>query len=570
MESGKRFTILSLAGLCLLVFLQPAATNPYAGRDLWQTLPPGQWTYAPPTQRQPTQQTQTQKQPKTQPVYGSWPGQQRPNYAQQTYYPAQHEKPYIESEVTQKNPYVQQGVILKLSVVSRHNLLTAKPRVPESDHYILQHLEGPTTYSRTHKGKREIVSDYFYELTPLRAGALAISGFRVTGEAEQVSGYNRSKIPFDVTSKESVELQIRESNPNSMPWLPLEQLTLQVDLPTSYKAAAGKPLPVKVELTALGQGGNQLPSLEQQLKSEAFRVYREHSEVSTTLNKNNKKTKGRRVETFILVPQYGGDLKLPELSINWWNTRSNMPQRTSFPLQPIAVSGNRQTSNFFADDEESSLFPAGTSSAFWIPLSIVFGVIFGYWMAVWISHRRKGDTQISPLQPLVTFLQRPMRQMAPAFSPLKEKLRTAGHAFNPIARWHRWRRHLVGMLPLSVRFWFCVRFVDEESDPEIWGYTLRFLANKHMGLPINAPFSVIGKHILAFHPKAEPKKIHELIHQLEESIYGHHSLDFESWKAAFKHEIRPSMRLIPRSWSNRERAPDSDLPTLNPDRLLSR
>ncbi|MCU7811440.1 MAG: hypothetical protein KZQ77_09400, partial [Candidatus Thiodiazotropha sp. (ex Notomyrtea botanica)] len=186
------------------------------------------------------------------------------------------------------------------------------------------------------------------------------------------------------------------------------------------------------------------------------------------------------------------------------------------------------------------------------------------------SHRRKGDTQISPLQPLVTFLQRPMRQMGPAFSPLKEKLRTAGHAFNPIARWHRWRRHLVGMLPLSVRFWFCVRFVDEESDPEIWGYTLRFLANKHMGLPINAPFSVIGKHILAFHPKAEPKKIHELIHQLEESVYGHHSLDFESWKAAFKHEIRPSMRLIPRSRSNKKRVPDSGLPTLNPDRLLSR
>jgi hypothetical protein len=127
------------------------------------------------------------------------------------------------------------------------------------------------------------------------------------------------------------------------------------------------------------------------------------------------------------------------------------------------------------------------------------------------------------------------------------------------------------MLPLSVRFYFCVRFVDEEDDPEIWGYTLRFLANKHLGLPINAPYSSIGRHILDFHPKAEPQKIHRLIHQLEESIYGHQKLDFTRWKTAFKHEIRPSLgRRVPLRRGNAEQRDDaSALPRLNPDHLLS-
>ncbi|MEJ2693868.1 MAG: hypothetical protein P8166_12645, partial [Candidatus Thiodiazotropha sp.] len=119
-----------------------------------------------------------------------------------------------------------------------------------------------------------------------------------------------------------------------------------------------------------------------------------------------------------------------------------------------------------------------------------------------------------------------------------------------------------------VRFYYCVRFVDEERDPEIWGYTLRFLANKHLGLPLNAPFSVIGKHILGFHPKAEPQKIRHLIHELEESVYGHRDLDFERWKEAFKHQIRPSLHLWPRRRADRQKDMQSSLPKLNPDHLV--
>ncbi len=554
----------TLTWLIAMAWNLAAGANPYPGYAPLPSQAPGQWSYAPPNQRQTGTPSPILPSPQSRTPYG-WPVQQQPAYGQQNYYQTQTEKPYLESELSLRNPYVQQGVILKLSVVSQDNLLTAVPDMPQSDGFMLQLLEGPTTYSRNRKGKREIVNDFFYELTPLRAGELQLPALHVTGEEQQTSGYNRANRPFDVTSEAPLSLQIKEANPQSQPWLPLEQLNLKVSLPEGIKPAAGKPLPLTVELEAVGMGGSQLPSLEQQLKTEAFRVYRERSEVTTSLSRNSHKIVGRRIETFTLVPQYGGDLSLPELRILWWNTRSEMAQRTSFPLQPIAVSGAARSSGFFAANDEHSLFPTGASSAFWIPLAVVFGVIFGYWLAIWLSHRRKGDSQAaSPLQPLIAFLQRPMSQMAPAFSPLRDKLRTTGRILNPITRWHRWRRHLVGMLPLSVRFWFCVRFVDEENDPEVWGFTLRFLANKHLGLPINAPFSVIGKHILDFHPKAEPQKIRGLIHELEESVYGHHQIDFERWKEAFKHEIRPSLRLWPRLTVGTRRDRQALLPGLNP------
>lgn len=559
MASGKRYAGAALAAALLLSALQPAwSANPYAGRDLWQPPQQGQWTFPPSRQPQAATPVQNQTYYPPQPAYGGWPG-----YAQQPYYQTQAAAPYVESELSLQRPYVQQSVILKLSVISQNNLLTANPQIPQSDAFMAQLMEGPTTYTRTRGGKREIVNDFFYELTPMRAGNLELPAIHITGEEAQSGGYGGGQRTFDVATSQPLTLHIREANPASTPWLPLEQLTLKVGLPSAHKAAAGKPMHMTVELDAQGAGGNQLPSLEAQLKSDAFRVYREQSEVTTRLDRNRNRIVGSRLESFTLVPQYGGDLKLPELRVNWWNTRSDMAQRTSFPLQPIAVSGASKPSGLFASDEQSSLFMSGSSAAFWIPLSVVFGIIFGYWLAIWIAHRRKGG-HTSPLQPLVSFLQRPMHQMAPAFSPLKERLRTTGRILNPVTRWQRWRRHLVGMLPLSVRFHYCVRFVDEERDPEVWGYTLRFLANKHLGLPINAPYSVIGKHILEFHPKADPHKIRALIHELEESVYGHHGLDFERWKEAFKHEIRPSLRLWPRRSGRKHALPKALLPGLNP------
>jgi hypothetical protein len=532
----------------------PLSANPYSGHSPWQ------WRYTPPAGQQTTPPANQQ----TIPSYQPWQTLQQPGYQRQQQTTAQATKPYLETELSLTTPYVQQAVVLRLSVVSQQNLTKATPHIPQNDHYMVRLLEGPKAYSRKHKGKREIVNDFFYQLTPLKAGSLELSQIRVSGEWEQVSAYSRNKIPFDAGSNTPLKLEIGEANPDLKPWLPLEHLGLVVIVPSAYQASAGKPLPLKIELTALGLGGNQLPSLEQQLKSDAFRVYREESRFSTSLNTDNQKITGKRTETFILVPQYGGDLNLPALHINWWNTRSGMAQRTSFPLQPIAVSGSHGYKSLIPSDEEHTLFPAGSASAFWIPLAIVFGIIFGYWIAVWVSHKHKGDSPHSPLEPLVAFLQRPMRKMAPAFSPLKQKLLTAGRSINPVDRWHRWRRHLVGMLPLSVRFWFCVRFVDEEEDPEVWGFTLRFLANKHMGLPLNAPFSTIGKHILAFHPKAKPEVIHRLIHELEESIYGHHEIDFKAWKAEFKHEIRPSLRLWPKSLLAARSSTRFPLQELNP------
>jgi uncharacterized protein YneF (UPF0154 family) len=385
----------------------------------------------------------------------------------------------------------------------------------------------------------------------------------VVGELEDRSSYGGRNTEFDVSSDRQLVLNATPADPASKPWLPLEQLTLSSRLPDNVRAVAGQPITLTIEMNATGASGNQLPSLERQLESELFRVYRERTRTTTKLSRNGKSILGRRVESFTLVPQYGGDLHLPELRLAWWNTRNNMAQHVSVPVKPLSVSGGSRHSGLF-DDDGGSFFPGASSAAFWIPLSVVFGVLFGYWLAVWISNKRKEEAPPPAFPMLTEALKKPFIQMAPAFSPLGQRLRATTACLNPLTRWQKLRRRLIGVLPLSIRFWFCVRCVDEEQDPDVWGYTLRFLAGKHLDMPPRAPFADIAESIIGFHPKANPRRVRELLHDLDQSVYGHKNLDFEAWKKEFKSQIRPAVRWLPRRHVETDSKQGVKLPDLNP------
>jgi hypothetical protein len=497
------------------------------------------------------------------PYSGGWPMPQQPGYGQNTYYTAGAEPPRLEVKIAGKSPYVQENLLLWLDLYSQQNLKTATPQFPQTDTLVFQKIEGPSVATTTHKGSQQILTRFIYQITPLRPGRIEIPPIHVTGEQESGTGYGPPS-EFDAVSSGNLVLNVKPADPSSSPWLPLEQLNLKSQLQEKLKAVAGKPLSLTIEMNAVGASGNLLPSLERQLQNDAFRVYRDKTRTSTSLNRKGDNIIGRRIDTYTLVPQYGGDLHLPDLRISWWNTQNDTPQYTSVPIKPIEVSGSGfRGDGVFGLTETSTLFPAGSPAAFWIPVSVIFGVIFGYWLAVWISNRRKKEIPIPAFAPLTNAMKRPFKYMAPAFAPLGEKFRATRAVLNPVNRWQKLRRQAIGMLPLSIRFWFCVRFVEEENDPEVWGYTLRFLANKHLNLPARAPFSDIGNRILQFHPKADPIKVRKLVHDLDQSLYGHQELDFEKWKAEFKHEIRPRLRLYP-SFAAKQPGRRQRLPELNP------
>ena len=274
-----------------------------------------------------------------------WPGQYQPPYGRQ---PARRtgRPPRLELELSDHQPYVQENVLLRLRVISSENLATATPELPNSNDVLLRKLEGPKASSRTGaQGGREIVNEFVYTLTPLRAGTIEVPPLRVTGTLSGNGfGYGRAgNRRFEAVGAESIRLQVRPAMVSVRPWLPLQDLSLKASLDGDERVEQGKPVTLTLELDAVGATGDQLPSLEPLLRSPDFRVYREQTLNEDQLSQDGRRLEGRRTEYFTLVPRADGRLQLPEIRLAWWNVATGAREYASLPIHRLRDGGTGRT-----------------------------------------------------------------------------------------------------------------------------------------------------------------------------------------------------------------------------------
>ena len=290
-----------------------------------------------------------------------------------------------------------------------------------------------------------------------------------------------------------------------------------------------------------------------------------------------------RKEFYTLVPQHGGELKLPPLRLAWWNVSSETVQYASVPTRPLVGSGGLFGGYDFHLPDGTFVL-AGSSSVFWVPVAAIFGLLAGYWLAIWMRGKRGDEQEPSPLAPLWLRLRvfggALWRLLSPALGRMREPLSDAGtrmgpalvemgrqagrqlSKLSPAPYLRRLNELLVQALPRSLRFWFCVRSLRNESEPERWSLSLKARGCKHLGLSPQAPLSKLGDGLIAHHPGADPARVEPLLHHLDAAIYAQHELDFEHWKRSFAQEVRP--RLLSRR--RRLKAKRGGLPQLNPVR----
>lgn len=131
---------------------------------------------------------------------------------------------------------------------------------------------------------------------------------------------------------------------------------------------------------------------------------------------------------------------------------------------------------------------------------------------------------------------------------------------SPIRRLQKIRQLLIRALPHSFRLWFCVRLVENEEDPMDWSYMLRFLANKHLDIPVQQSLPMVGRQLAQIHRGTSEAAMVILMKELDSSLYGGTELDFEVWKKKFRRQLRPSLNFRKGLASKRE----PRLPPLNP------
>jgi len=458
--------------------------------------------------------------------------------------------PVVEVETSGEVFYEQQNIVSTVRVVSSGNLKTLTPVIPRIEGAILEQVDGPVASTRGWNGSRKIVNEYHFKLTPLRSGEIVIPAIKFTGThvsnrqwngapGMPVSGTNnRFSIAFD---KPQI-LQVLPADPTVTPWLPLNDLKLRMHMPDNGPAKEGVPFTLTLELTARGALGTQLPSLEQQLKSNGFRAYRDSVTTSNGISRVGTQLLGSRKETYTIIPLQDGWIRLPGIQVAWWDVDTATPRLAGLPGQDAAAAAAGNRSGVVAGGEQD-LFPV----YFWTPLLIIMGLIIGYWLGAWGRTRlllRSAGAWLSATG------QRSMQHTVAASKQL-----------SPFLYLNKLSMGVAGIMPKRVKLWLCIRCIESEDRPEVWCTQFRSRICNHLDISRYSPITAIAEKIIEAQPLAEPARVRALVQSMDNAIYGAGTLDFTAWKKEFRHQLRPRLLRHRRSRLRRARRV---LPALNP------
>ncbi|MEA3411067.1 MAG: hypothetical protein U9R74_05950 [Pseudomonadota bacterium] len=453
--------------------------------------------------------------------------------------------PRVEQELADSTAYIHQALVYTVRVVSDQNLKTLKPIVSHTGGIVWEKLEGPLTSMRIRNGKSEIINEYRYVLTPIASGAVTVEPIRFTGTLAAAGRWPGARqgqpgARFDVTSGNALELNVLPAEPGVVPWLPLRGLKLEGKIEDEASVAEGKPLNLLLKLKAVGAPGSRLPSLEHLLQGQGYEVYRESVSTEQSLVNEGQTLIGVRSENYTLVPNQAGGMQLPEIRIGWFNVDTGLKEESVLPVTRMVALGTGGVRGV----------SGGSLPPVWIPFLIILVGSILYWVSLALRGSRFGQRVY---QGIASPVRRVSARAVTVFRAVSDKLR-------PRRLMHNVQRRLVVLVPKPLRLWYCLRCIDDETDPAEWCQAFRFIASKHVGISDQLTSHGLMQCVIDNHPGAHASAIWQLTHQLEGAMYGEEPLDFEQWKVDFKRELRP-MRFL--KLEGRRTAPKG-LPALNP------
>ncbi len=482
-----------------------------------------------------------------------WPAPHASSWGQAA--PPTARAPRLELELSERQPYVQENILLRLKVVSDQNLATATPELPTSSDLLLHKLADAKVSTRTGQdGRREILNEFTYALIPLRAGNLSLPALRVTGEfAADAYGIGRGQ-RYDVSGGEGTLLQVRPALSTIQPWLPLRDLSLKASLDGGDDLQAGEPVSLVLELNAIGAGGNQLPSLEPYLESSDFRVYREQTLTEAKVSADGQRVEGQRAEYYTLVPQASGRLRLPEIRLPWWNVATSSREWASLPAELTggAIAVGRARGAGFQDEGPGWI---------WLTLGGLLLLLLGYGGGLWYRDRLAASLDREALGARIG------REARAAAGAARRRLIQARDRLHPAPALRRLSQALQSLLPASSQFLACLRAANQEQDPAVWAQRFQVEACRHLhaGASINQRGTLPGLagQVQRLRPGADPEQLVRLLRQLDGALYGGQDIDFRRWKKEFARQVGRAQGLF-RARGRRLRLERPSLPELNP------
>ena len=246
---------------------------------------------------------------------------------------------FVDAEATPRSPYVQQEVRLTVKLFYALNLTDGNLDDPKVEGLVVRKLGQDSNYTAEVDRRRYRVVERHYALSAEKSGALEIPAIAFRGHAFGPGDLNSffSRGQGISAQSEPITLDVRARPPESGNdvWLPAQSLTLSAEgVDSASSIHVGEPLTLTLRLKAQGLGFEQLPELKLP-KIDGADIYPDRE---TTQNRDDGSWQyGTRERKFAIVPSRSGTLKIPQISIAWWDTAHERAAISEVPAVSVAV-----------------------------------------------------------------------------------------------------------------------------------------------------------------------------------------------------------------------------------------
>lgn len=494
---------------------------------------------------------------------------------------------WAEAAVENSAPYVDQGIIYTVRIFSVSPLKRIEVTPPQSTGVVVDELDGPTASYQTRNGTRYTVNQYRYAVTPIVPGDMEIAPTRMTVTPNTSPQWGSRQTPYNPWSPQPrqnpqavkiatkpLALDVQPPRPEVQPWLPLEALRLETRWAPHAGIRRGEPLSLTIVMTAKGARGERLPSLAPLLVSDDFKAYPARpADTDWQFGPDGRSLLGRRVETYTVVPTRDGSLRMPPISVSWWNVAFDRRSVTALPTGGLDRATRAAASGDTSDQPTTSMWADLTSRttlmSFVLPIgaALLIAFLFGWWIGAGNPERRSalrvlldGSKRLAAAvgSGLGRVLHRGKKLIPTAAT---DRLDALGKQLNPGAALEPAAGAVLSRMPLRAKVWWCTRCVGKEAEPARMCEFVRKFACAHLKMPANAPLRDIGDGIARERPGPEASALRKQLAELDGAVYGNLKLDIARWQRNFR-------RSFLQAFSKRRPEPgdfeERGLPKLNP------
>jgi len=260
-------------------------------------------------------------------------------------------KIFLEGSVDKKTGWIESQFIYSVRLFRTVNITGASLTEPEtSDADAIIQLLSEDRYQSTRQGLRYEVIERRYAIFPQKSGILKIKPitfegrinatqprtifdqFRMSGQLKRL----RSKT-IDVTVKAAPKTI------NLQDWLPASEVQLSEEWSADIQnLTAGEPVTRTIMIAAEGLTGLQLPDLEFD-DINGLKQYPDKPLIED--KKNSTGITGFKQVKVALIPARAGTYTLPEIKLQWWNTKTNSKEVAIIPPTLITAIAGLDTDN---------------------------------------------------------------------------------------------------------------------------------------------------------------------------------------------------------------------------------